>query len=110
MLSQKKQGTMRISFLVERLEDRRLLTAYFVDPSASGANTGLSLADAWTSVAPINAASFHAGDSILFRSAGTVNGGLSFGADDAGTAAAPVTIGTFDPSTGQQSSSAAPAI
>jgi hypothetical protein len=95
--------------MIERLESRRLLSAYYVDPSATGANTGLSPGNAWTGVAPVNAASFHAGDSILFRSASTIAGNLTFGSDDAGTAAAPIVISTFDPSTGQQSASVAPA-
>ena len=95
--------------MVERLERRQLLTAYYVDPSASGANTGLTPADAWTTVAPVNSKSFQAGDAILLRSGATINGSLTFGADDAGTATTPISVGTFDPANGQQSTSAAAA-
>ena len=86
-----------------------MLTTYYVDPSAVGGNTGLSPTDAWTSVASVNSTSFRAGDAILLKSGATISGGLNFGSDDAGTAAAPISVSTFVPATGQQSLSAAAA-
>lgn len=96
---------------VQHLERRTLFSVYYVDPTAAGgANNGSSPADAWTSLAPVNAASFRPGDSLLFRAGTTLNGGLAFGADD-GTATAaspssvlPVVVDSYslvtDPATG----------
>jgi hypothetical protein len=73
---------------VQHLERRSLFSVYYVDPTVTGgANTGSSPADAWTSLAPVNTASFRPGDSLLFRSGTTLNGGLTFGADDGTTTA-----------------------
>src|SRR3954470_5300607 len=80
---------------VEHLEDRRLLTAYYVNPGGSDAADGLSPQTAWQSVAKVDATSFQAGDAVLFAAGATFGGTLQFGADDVGNAAAPIMVGSY---------------
>lgn len=47
---------------------------YYVDPAGSDSNTGLTTSQAWATIAQVNAASFSAGDSVLFKRGGTWRG------------------------------------
>jgi len=81
---------------VEALESRRLLsTTYYVSPNGSDSNSANDPTHPWQSIAKLDATSFQPGDKILFQSGQTFNGNLTFGAEDQGTAAAPVIINTY---------------
>lgn len=80
----------------ERLEARRLLAAtYYVSPSGSDGHAGTSPAAAWRTTGAVNAADLGPGDRVLFEGGGVFTGGLAFGAEDAGTPAEPVTVGSY---------------
>jgi hypothetical protein len=76
----------RQSFVVESLEARSLLSAYFVDSDAD--------------LAYINTLNFAAGDQVLLRGGQTFSGWLHLDARYRGTAANPIRIGSYDPDTG----------
>src|SRR5438067_1213800 len=87
---------------VEVLETRRLFTAYYVSLSGNDLNPAGDPAHPWLSVNKLDSTAFGAGDQILFQSGQTFAGNLTFGADDKGTAAAPVVVNTYsyDPASG----------
>jgi hypothetical protein len=69
---------------------------YYVSPNGNDSNSGTSEADAWQTVAPVNAGQFAAGTSILFQGGARFSGCLSLsGSNFGGTASAPVTIGSY---------------
>src|SRR5678816_1818497 len=80
--------------VIEALEPRQLLAVYYVSAAGSDTSNGTSLATAWKTIARVNSATLHAGDSVLFRSGDTFAGGLFVGASEAGTFSAPVTFGS----------------
>jgi hypothetical protein len=79
----------------EALECRRLFTTYYISLEGSDSNLPNDPAHAWASINKLDSTSFQAGDRILFQSDETFGGNLKFGADDKGTAAAPVTINSY---------------
>jgi hypothetical protein len=81
--------------LAERLETRRLLSAYYVDAAGSDAADGLSPATAWASVNRVNSVGLAAGDSVAFAAGQTFAGTLAFNAADAGSAADPIEITSY---------------
>jgi hypothetical protein len=88
---------------VEALEARRLLsTTFFISPSGSDSNAANDPSHPWQTIAKLDATTFQAGDQILFQTAQTFGGNLTFGTDDKGTSAAPVIVNTYlyDPTTG----------
>ena len=80
---------------IESLETRQLLSAYFVDTDSA--------------YAALNSKNFAAGDVVLLKGGATFHGMLYLDSSDGGTAANPLTIGSYDAATGLQLSSAAPA-
>jgi hypothetical protein len=61
-----KKGTVNAS--LEPLESRRLLAAtYYVSPTGSDKNNGLSPATAWKTLAKVNAKDFEPGDHVLLE-------------------------------------------
>jgi hypothetical protein len=85
----KERRTLRF----EPLEDRRLLTTYYVDPVGSDANSGSAPMAAWQSLAKVNATTFQPGDSILFKSGGTWTGTLQ--PQGSGNGTAQITLGAY---------------
>ena len=89
----------------EQLEPRIALTAYYISNNGSDANNGLSPATAWQTFAaierqnylPSSQSFYQPGDQILFQGGQTFTGQLYFGSSFnwAGTAANPITIGTY---------------
>jgi len=68
---------------------------YFVSASGSDANAGTSAAAPWRSLTRVNQATFKAGDRILLAAGQTFSGTLQIGADDGGTAAAPIVVSSY---------------
>ena len=85
---------------LEPLQPRRLLAVYYVDPDGSDANDGLSPQAAWQTIGRVNGFTFASGDSVLFEGGSRFAGNLSFGPDDAGSAAAPIVVGSYTPEDG----------
>ena len=78
----------------EQLEGRRLFAAYYVSPFGSDANAGSAEAP-WASTSRVNALNLEPGDHVLFQAGATFAGGLVFTAEDAGTPAQPVVVGSY---------------
>jgi len=70
-------------------------TTYYVSSSGSNYNAGTSADKAWASILGVNARNFSAGDQILFEGGHTFSGFIYFDANDRGTAAQPITIGSY---------------
>lgn len=68
---------------------------YFVSPAGNDANTGLSPAAPWKTIAKVNARVFAAGDRVLFEGGQTFAGSLFFDAADAGSASQPITVSSY---------------
>lgn len=91
----RKGQPKRAHLHLEELESRRLLSTYYLSPTGSDNNAGTSASAAWQTIDKINHINFQAGDQILFQGGATFNGDLLFNRQDAGTATAPITIGSY---------------
>ncbi len=80
---------------IESLEYRRLLSTYYVDLSGSDANDGLSPAAAFATISKVNSLDLEPADTVLFNGGQSFNGTLTLGANDSGTAASPVSLGSY---------------
>ena len=86
----------RRQIATEALESRSLLsTAYYISPSGSDLNSGLTPETAWQTVSRVNNTTFAAGDSINFQGGAVFGGPMGFDANDVGTAAAPITLTSY---------------
>src|SRR3954451_25199826 len=94
-MQKNQQRTHVADARIERLKGRQLLTAYYVNPGGSDAADGLSPQTAWQSVAKVDTTSFGGGDAVVFADAAEFGGTVQFGADDAGTAGSPITVGSY---------------
>ena len=70
-------------------------TDYYVSSSGRDSNAGSSPADAWLTIQRVNNTHYGPGDRILFEGGRTFSGNLYFDSTDAGTPAAPVTVGSY---------------
>ncbi len=70
-------------------------TTYYVSPSGNDHNAGTSPGEAWRTIGRVNAVHFQPGDRILFQGGASFAGNLSFDRGDLGTAAAPITVGSY---------------
>ncbi len=80
---------------IEALEDRTLLTTYYVSPLGSDSNPGTSPNQAWQTINQVNNNTYHPGDSVLFQGGQTFSGGIVLTPADSGNSANPVTIGSY---------------
>jgi hypothetical protein len=87
-------------------EDR----TYYLDPSGSDDADGLSPNSAWRSLDRANQAVFAPGASLLLLGGARFAGTLHLDADDAGTAASPVVIGSYGEGRATIAGVAAPAV
>src|SRR5687767_1158147 len=90
-------GTASPGCRAEALEPRRLLAGvtYYVNNSGDDANAGTSADSAWRTPFRVNQVDLEPGDRVLFRGGQTFNGAVLLGPEDAGAAAAPVTVGSY---------------
>jgi hypothetical protein len=70
-------------------------TAYYVSPTGSDTNNGTSPSTPWQTIARVNQQVYGPGDSINFQGNASYSGSLLFGAQDAGTAANPITVTSY---------------
>lgn len=69
---------------------------YYVDTeNGDDSDSGTSTTGAWKTIGAANAANFEPGDRLLFAGGQTFAGNLRLGAEDAGTAAEPVEVGSY---------------
>jgi hypothetical protein len=68
---------------------------YYVSASGHDANAGSSPSDAWLTIQRVNSGQYNPGDRILFEGGTTFGGNLYVDSSDAGTPAAPITIGSY---------------
>src|SRR4051812_47850304 len=61
---------------MEALEDRRLLSTYYVNTSGSDSASGTSTGSAWKTINRVNSQVLKAGDKVLFQGGQTFSGGL----------------------------------
>src|SRR4051812_41637700 len=81
--------------MLEILEMRRMLSAYYVSAAGNDTLNDGSQASPWASIAKINTLNLQRGDSVLFNGGDTFNGTLLLDSLDGGSAAAPVEIGSY---------------
>ncbi len=85
-------------FTVDALERRRLLSAtYYVSNAGLDTNPGTSPDQPWQTAAKVDATAFQPGDTILFQRGGQWRESLDASSD--GTAAAPITYGSYGDAT-----------
>jgi hypothetical protein len=68
---------------------------YYVSTNGRDERSGTSIEEAWRTLAPVNRMSFRPGDRVLLEGGATFSGSIELGADDCGTAAAPVVISSW---------------
>src|SRR4051812_50188649 len=68
---------------------------YYVSRAGSDASAGTSTGAAWQTLARVNSVVLRPGDRVLLRGGDTFSGKLSLDAADAGTASAPIAIGSY---------------
>src|SRR5688572_20143382 len=81
--------------MVEMLEERRLMSTFYVSPSGSDSNSGTSTSAPWRSISKVNSKDLNAGDVVLFKGGSTFHGTLSLTSGDGGTSSAPVRVGSY---------------
>ena len=86
----------RAGLLVEPLESRVVPSTYYVSPSGDDGNPGTAPDNAWQSIAKVNGTAFQPGDTILFQGGATFAGSLTLDpTHEPGSAAAPITFGSY---------------
>jgi hypothetical protein len=70
-------------------------TDYYISGAGNDANSGLSPALAWRTIARANAAALHDGDRLLLEGGATFAGTVVFDASDGGSPAAPLTLASY---------------
>lgn len=69
---------------------------YYLSPAGDDANPGTAPGSgAWQNISRANAHSFVPGDRLRFEGGQTFSGTVAFGADDTGTAANPILVGSY---------------
>ncbi len=97
-LSRAISGHMRTNpgrSIFEPLEDRTLMSTYYVSTSGSDSNSGTSSSSPWKSIAKVNTVNLNPGDSVLFKGGDTFDGTLNVGSGDTGSSSSPVTFSSY---------------
>ena len=81
--------------LMEQLEDRRLLSTYYVSNTGSDSASGTSSTAPWKTINRVNAQVLKAGDKVLFKGGQTFSGGLYVPSREGGSSSYPVTFSTY---------------
>jgi len=80
---------------IESLEQRALMSTYYVSPWGNDTNSGTSINQPWKSIAKVNSEQFNLGDSILFHGNETYYGSLQFNAGSGGGSGGFVTVSSY---------------
>jgi Right handed beta helix region len=80
---------------LEPLEDRTLMSTYYISTSGKDGNNGLSPQQAWLSIAKVNAVRFKPGDKIEFQGGKTFAGSLMFRSYDGNSMTNPVIVTSY---------------
>jgi hypothetical protein len=76
--------------MMEALEDRQLLSTYYVSPSGNDSRGGTSTSTAWKTISRVNKQTLHSGDKVLFQGGKSFSGGLLVNSNEGG-----VTFSTY---------------
>src|SRR5215203_1911402 len=68
---------------------------YYLSPTGSDANNGLTPATAWLTLAKINSLDLDPGDKVLLEGGGTFTGTILMDQYDNGTSISPITISSY---------------
>jgi hypothetical protein len=82
--------------MIEALEERTLMSTYYVSNSGNDSNNGLSTSRPWKTIAKVDASTFKAGDFILFQGGQTFSGTLSIASKHGGNSSTPVIYGSYN--------------
>jgi hypothetical protein len=93
--SAKPACRVRARVQLEALDQRIMLSTYYVSPTGSDRNDGLTPASAWKTITRVNEATFLPGDSILLKGGARFQGNLEFNSASAGTPEAPITVSAY---------------
>jgi hypothetical protein len=81
--------------MCEPLEERTLMSTYYISPSGNDSNSGTSISKPWKTINKVNNSTFKAGDYILFQGDQTFDGTLSISSKHAGNSTTPVIYGSY---------------
>ena len=84
-----------VSCCIVLLSQRAIAATYYVSPSGDDSNPGTLTETAWQTIDKVNATDLNPGDSVLFEAGHDYPGNLLLTAEDTGTPAAPVVIGSY---------------
>ena len=91
-----RSSTSRNNSILEPLENRTLMSTYYVSTSGSDSNSGTSSSSPWKTISKINSVNLNPGDNVLFHGGQTFTGSLNIGSGDTGSSSSPVTFGSYD--------------
>jgi hypothetical protein len=74
---------------------RAASVTYYVSSSGDDSHSGTSPSTAWLTIARVNSAALHPGDTVLFQGGATFTGLLYLGPGEGGTSSAPITLGSY---------------
>ncbi len=101
----------RPGLFVEPLESRVVPSTYYVSPDGDDGNPGTTPDSAWQTLDQVNRTAFQPGDAILLQGGATFTGSLTLDATkEPGSAAAPITFGSYGDGTAVISSGGAPGL
>ena len=83
------------SFFFEPLEDRQLMSTYYISLNGNDSNKGTTAATAWKTIAKINATNFAPGDKILFQGGQTFSGSVQLTSKDGNSQTNPVVVSSY---------------
>jgi regulation of enolase protein 1 (concanavalin A-like superfamily) len=83
-----------VNAVIESLEQRALMSTYYVSTSGSDSNNGTSTSSPWKSIAKVSSTHLNPGDSVLFQGGKTFSGSLSL-YNDGGSSTDRVTISSY---------------
>ncbi|MCJ7692935.1 MAG: hypothetical protein MUO22_05915, partial [Sedimentisphaerales bacterium] len=68
---------------------------YYISSGGDDSNPGMSAEKSWQTIERVNSFTFEAGDHIFFEGGKTFEGSLRFDADESGTKANPLSVGSY---------------